>query len=55
MESLALGRDEPYIKVSDLVSLLRMKKPEVLSLADNLKDLSGNPAKSPTGKAWPYL
>ena len=55
MESLSLGRDEPYIKVADLVSLPRMKKPEVLSLAENLKDLSGNPAKSPTGKAWAYL
>ena len=51
MESFVLGRDEPYIKVADLVLLLRMKKPEILSLADNLKDLAGNPAKSPTGRA----
>jgi hypothetical protein len=50
MECIAQGKDETYIKIKDLVSVLQMKKPEIIAIADNLTDMSGNLLKSPTGR-----
>jgi len=47
MESVTRGKNEPYITLSDLASLLRMKKPHILTVAENLKDTSGR-CHSPT-------
>ena len=50
MKCLELGKDEPYIKLSELTTAMQMKTPEIISLAESLRDNAGNPLKSPTGR-----
>jgi ankyrin repeat protein len=44
------GKDDFYIKMSDLQLVTRIKKSELKAIAENLKDISGNPARSPSGR-----
>lgn len=50
MESLDKGQDEPYISLRDVVQVVQLTKPEAVALADSLRDLRGNPLRSPTGR-----
>ena len=39
---MSRGKDEFYIKVSDLQLITRKKKSALLAIAENLKDMLGN-------------
>jgi hypothetical protein len=47
---MSRGKDEFYIKVSDLQLITRKKKSALLAIAENLKDMLGNTLRSPTGR-----